>query len=1199
MTVADISAPSGPKRHRRRGGPEAAPAAAASAAPLPGLDHMFEQVDAFELVALPDGPAGARRRRGPAATATIDVDLGAEEQAVVLLDEDGVLSWHLGEAEAPAATRRRRGPVPTGPRTVSFTLPVGADGGGPAATRSTRLIGRIAGKVVARVLKFAVSPVIDAVVEHMEGPKRTGFVQIVGPTRGEWVELDDPSQVRVREVEEPRVLLFIHGTFSSTIGGFGALTATAPGQAFLEAAVKRYDAVIGFDHRTLSVDPEENARDLLRWLRGIAWEGRTPTFDCVMHSRGGLVYRSLVEQVLPASGAPPKFDRAVFVAAANSGTELARAANWSRMIDVSSNLAMAAGRGLMALGPAGAIASEVVDSVMTGVAALVKSVVAKALTEEEIPGLAAMEPSGKFITALNQSQAGQPAPGTPYLAVTSNFEADLAQPGVELPAKLLGLLKDQVVDQLLGADNDLVVDVRSMTAIDPGAGSTFFQRTMAYGTNGVVYHTNYFAQAATATALGEWLMGAALVARPRGRGKPTAAVVAALPPEVNRRILILEGGLGAAEAVARVKRAKPAWVIVERTANYRYALTPDEIVVRAGAGGTHAIAEALNLHEDQCSILTGPAGVAGFPTMTSPHTSAMRMVVIEGGASVGVVPSAADLLRTEPAPRRTRRDPGDFPPRRRRSEAMADGGQAAQPPPAVPAPTEPEPVTVHFKGEMPSEVLVDEVVAIEVVLSREALEVAAGVAGGVASAGVDPTQALIVVLQPKVGFVAVGDTRIQLPVPAPGSPHQFFLDVQAKDLGEGRVDLLLRQGPRVVATVSLRPAVVAQRQGAVRALTAVGTPSLPAGRVPARHQLHIYSQVVNGQTSFRFRLELETPAGTQFADGVSPPLRVEPSAYVDALYKQIEDFWSDVAEDQAAFDQQLRNRGVGLFRELFPENVQRALWTHRAAIEAIEIVGEEPFIPWEIVHLCEPGQPLGPDVLFLGQLGLTRWLTTVTCPSPVAITVDRAKTKMLVPSYQSPDWALPAAAAEGGWLSDTLGASAAGTKWSEVNTLLATPGAFDLLHFAGHGHADAGAASDQELVLGVAQDTTGKWAPRPVFKAGDVRAQARLVQGCEGNRPIVVINACQVGRLGVNLTSIGGFADAFLQAGAGVFVGALWAVGDDVARTFVEHFYTRLMAGDTIAQATRAAREASRQAGEPTWLAYTVYAEPSAQVTFV
>jgi CHAT domain-containing protein len=104
-----------------------------------------------------------------------------------------------------------------------------------------------------------------------------------------------------------------------------------------------------------------------------------------------------------------------------------------------------------------------------------------------------------------------------------------------------------------------------------------------------------------------------------------------------------------------------------------------------------------------------------------------------------------------------------------------------------------------------------------------------------------------------------------------------------------------------------------------------------------------------------------------------------------------------------------------------------------------------------------------------------------------------------------------------------------------------------------------------------------------------------------GVRPLIFLNACQIGRAGRSLSGVGGFASAFLapksQEGAGVFVGTLWSVGDGSALTFAETFYSRLLAGDTLVSATREARDQAKTALEPTWLAYTVYGHPDAKIS--
>jgi CHAT domain-containing protein len=97
-------------------------------------------------------------------------------------------------------------------------------------------------------------------------------------------------------------------------------------------------------------------------------------------------------------------------------------------------------------------------------------------------------------------------------------------------------------------------------------------------------------------------------------------------------------------------------------------------------------------------------------------------------------------------------------------------------------------------------------------------------------------------------------------------------------------------------------------------------------------------------------------------------------------------------------------------------------------------------------------------------------------------------------------------------------------------------------------------------------------------------------------RPFVFINACQVGRAGMALTGIGGWARRFLEAGASAFVGAYWSVYDEPAYKFAKELYAKLLGGTPIGEAVRESRNAIRTKGDATWLAYTVFADPLAVV---
>ena len=91
--------------------------------------------------------------------------------------------------------------------------------------------------------------------------------------------------------------------------------------------------------------------------------------------------------------------------------------------------------------------------------------------------------------------------------LTSNFDPQEAERNGSTPefSPTWWLrLADKPVDELIGKDNDLVVDVESMSKIDTSVGD-FVKKRFDFGTNGAVYHTNYFLQKGTAIELTGWL----------------------------------------------------------------------------------------------------------------------------------------------------------------------------------------------------------------------------------------------------------------------------------------------------------------------------------------------------------------------------------------------------------------------------------------------------------------------------------------------------------------------------------------------------------------------------------------------------------------------------------------------------------------------------------------------------------------------
>ncbi len=101
------------------------------------------------------------------------------------------------------------------------------------------------------------------------------------------------------------------------------------------------------------------------------------------------------------------------------------------------------------------------------------------------------------------------------------------------------------------------------------------------------------------------------------------------------------------------------------------------------------------------------------------------------------------------------------------------------------------------------------------------------------------------------------------------------------------------------------------------------------------------------------------------------------------------------------------------------------------------------------------------------------------------------------------------------------------------------------------------------------------------------------------------LNACHAGRVGAGLTYLGGWAQAFYDAGVSAFIGSLWEINDALAAQFALAFYDRLWGlgafegkAQPLGQAFCEARMTIRDAdpANPTWLAYVLYGDPYGQV---
>ncbi|MEJ8839789.1 DUF7379 domain-containing protein [Ramlibacter sp. AN1133] len=1231
-------APPAPAGARRRG-------AAPPVAPMTEEEAVVNAMEGqdLELVeAIPFQPPAAPARRGaraaaaPAAAAPTAVDLavpvGPDERAVILVDHDGCYEWKLpqelaapapAEAAPPAKRGVRRGAPPAVAAAPQHTdvfhieLPPAPPAPAAAAMRRRATArGGLAtklglGKAVFYVFRFIARPVVHALVEFLEKDVSKGLVHIRDADPLKWTPLADTESPPVPAGRPARVLLMVHGTFSSTMGSYGDLATHPAGRDFLAAALEHYDLILGWDHPTLSVLPTQNAIAFATRLERMGF-AEPPIVDAVSYSRGALVLRSLVEQVLPSSRLKLQLRRAVFVGATNGGTELANPDNWHRLADRYTNLAAAGARAAGLLLPAAAAPARILAAAIQGIGVLVKALATGAVTDQQAPGLAAMEPAGEFIRDINGDQPGQPRPEqTYYCAITSDFDPDLAQQQANpevMPPGLLMRLADKAADALFGQPNDLVVHIASMTQIDEKVGK-YIRERFDFGKTGVVHHCAYFSQPQTAQRLLQWLQLGALAAEP---APVVRAGVSAQPPAP---VVRLRSTQAVKEALQQVKSAGKPWIVIERrdeehgrpvTLRYAHPAPLGEAWLKGMAkvrGAT--VHDAFDLHESGQSRMAqaGAGGGAGggelrLDELATTRGSAQRTIELRDGEPVNVISPEEVQVQMAPAPApaaRRRAAPAKAAAKKAAKKAARVGGAAAaQPatatgqrakPPAAAAAVE-----CHFRAETDDEYVLGQVHTVDVTIARELLQATGRrAASKVDRARVSKARPLIVECIPalRVSLVHPEDARVEVAVPEPGTPLDLRFDVQGNEAGSAQVRVQVRQGPIPLVTLVLDLQVVQERSGTRRSATAsAGLAAFPRKFPQQPDELRIHQvQPLGAKTQYQYELELrELGVRMPFE---SPLLDGDPAATIAGIHKDIEDRWAQSQGQKEAFARDLLAIGARLFDALFPRELQDQLWEHRDTIGSVQVISSEPFIPWELVNLRDPRtQRPGRDSVFLGELGVVRWLIDGYAPDQVRI--RKGKVRYLVPEYQGDD-ALAGAQDEIAVMRKRGGVEVP-AQAEEVYKLLETPGSFDLLHVACHGATDADHVGNAQLVLPPPTDGSGS---QNAVLAETVRYTANLQS--DGDRPMVVLNACQSARAGYALKGLGGFAAAFIHAGVGVFVGSSWSIGDQPAYGFARELYAQFIdQGAELAAASAAARRKAREDGDATWLAYAVYGHPRA-----
>jgi len=266
----------------------------------------------------------------------------------------------------------------------------------------------------------------------------------------------------------------------------------------------------------------------------------------------------------------------------------------------------------------------------------------------------------------------------------------------------------------------------------------------------------------------------------------------------------------------------------------------------------------------------------------------------------------------------------------------------------------------------------------------------------------------------------------------------------------------------------------------------------------------------------------------------------------------------------------MEQTGIGLWNDMVPDLIKEQFWQLRSSIGAFSIACGQDTIPWELLYPLSPADDEGflveqfPVVRRVYGQRRCRWVS-ISPPLYVVPTASPANAEDEVARLRR---SLPAGTEIISNLERLLG--------------LIDAGAIGLLHFACHNtfRTDSGGSS---IMMG-----GGPFVPELLNRAVTTQALAE-------RSPLVFINACRSAGAIPEYTRLMGWAGQFMAAGAGAFVGTLWAVRSASALAFAESFYDALLAGHALGKAALMARHTTAaDASDPTWLAYTIYGNPAA-----
>ena len=495
----------------------------------------------------------------------------ADDELVEVEFEDGLRVWLTGkEYREKLEKEGKRAPGATGALEVPDTLAFGGAGAGERGIvgwvlKSLKIVG------VDLPAKSAVR-LAGVFEEKKEGEKRPG----PGFYRCQMLTGQFALKAPPAEIKAERLLVFIHGTASSTWGSFGELWSAARSGTLAGLKGIYGENAFALDHRSMTVSPIANALELARELGKRVKDGAR--IDLVSHSRGGLVGELVCRMNVAGGGAPFEGIDAQLVADARwlaSDDDLdkedlqkakeALAASAVELKALGDELAKLAKRGVVVrrfvrvacptlgtslvsrrldrwvqiLANVGAFAAKTtpIGELVDSLGDFITAVLHEKTKPQELPGIAAMLPEAGFISMVNNPTR---TIGSQLAVIAGDIE----------PEGIWQRLLTLIADKFYAGEHDLVVNTGSMyggAPREPGAA------LLSYHAGSAVNHFNYFKNEASAEAIVAALGRTDFVSLPatatgfeslRKPSKPIAREVMRGPAGPRPIVFVLPGIMG-------------------------------------------------------------------------------------------------------------------------------------------------------------------------------------------------------------------------------------------------------------------------------------------------------------------------------------------------------------------------------------------------------------------------------------------------------------------------------------------------------------------------------------------------------------------------------------------------------------------------------------------------------------------------------